>query len=134
MVSKFLKKIIAKDQLGLNTISAICSESKIKIGNIKFLKKNKIFLLLIERLNKESINEEQKVNSILKFEYISASKSKNINQNNNDTILELISINLFKKDRNYEITLLFLNNIIITLTAEIIEVTLEDQKNNDKDW
>ena len=133
MVSKFLKKIIAKDQLGLNTISAICSESKIKIGNIKFLKKNKIFLLLIERLNKESINQEQKVNSILKFEYISASKSKNINQNNNDTILELISINLFKKDRNYEITLLFLNNIIITLTAEIIEVTLEDQKNNDKD-
>ena len=133
MVSKFLKKIIAKDQLGLNTISAICSESKIKIGNIKFLKKNKIFLLLIERFNKESINEEQKVKSILKFEYISASKSKNINQNNNDTILELISINLFKKDRNYEITLLFLNNIIITLTAEIIEVTLEDQKNNDKD-
>ena len=134
MVSKFLKKIIAKDQLGLNTISAICSESKIKIGNIKFLKKNKIFLLLIERLNKESINEEQKVNSILKFEYISASKSKNINQNNNETILELISINLFKKDRNYEITLLFLNNIIITLTAEIIEVTLEDQKINDKNW
>ena len=134
MVSKFLKKIIAKDQLGLNTISAICSESKIKIGNIKFLKKNKIFLLLIERLNKESINQEQKVNSILKFEYISASKSKNINQNNNDTILELISINLFKKDRNYEITLLFLNNIIITLSAEIIEVTLEDQKLNDKDW
>ena len=132
MVSKFLKKIIAKDQLGLNTISAICSESKIKIGNIKFLKKNKIFLLLIERFNKESFNEEQKVNSILKFEYISASKSKNINQNNNDTILELISINLFKKDRNYEITLLFLNNIIITLTAEIIEVTLEDQKINDK--
>ncbi len=132
MVSKFLKKIIAKDQIGLNTISAICSESKIKIGNIKFLKKNKIFLLLIERFNKESINEEQKVNSILKFEYISASKSKNINQNNNDTILELISINLFKKDRNYEITLLFLNNIIITLTAEIIEVTLEDQKINDK--
>ena len=87
---------------------------------------------MIERFNKESINEEQKVNSILKFEYISASKSKNINQNNNDTILELISINLFKKDRNYEITLLFLNNIIITLTAEIIEVTLEDQKINDK--
>ena len=33
---------------------------------------------------------------------------------------------------NYEITLLFLNNVIITLIAEIIEVTLEDQKINDK--
>ena len=54
------------------------------------------------------------------------------NQKNNDKIIELISINLFKKGENYEITLLFLNNVIITLIAEIIEVTLEDQKINDK--
>ena len=132
MVSKFLKKIIAKDQQGLNTISAICSESKIKISDIKFLKNNQIFLLLIERFNKEGIKKEKKINSILKFEYINASKSKNINQNSNDKIIELISINLFKKEENYEITLLFLNNVIITLIAEIIEVTLEDQRINDK--
>jgi len=134
MASKFLKKIIAKDQQGLNTISAICSESKIKISDIKFLKNNHIFLLLIERFNKEGSKKEKKINSILKFEYINASKSKNINQNNNDKIIELISINLFKKEENYEITLLFLNNVIITLIAEIIEVTLEDQKINDKNW
>ena len=134
MVNKFFKKIIAKDQEGLNTISAICTESKIKINNIKFLKKNQIFLLLLERLSKESSSKEKKINSILKFEYISASKSKNIDQNDRDEIIELISINLFKKNQNYEITLLFLNNIIITLTAEIIEVTLEDQKINDKNY
>ena len=132
MVNKFLKKIIAKDQQGINTISAICSESNIKINNIKFLKKNQIFLLFLERLSKESSLKEKKINSVLKFEYISASKSKNIDQNQYDKIIKLISINLFKKDQNYEITLLFLNNIIITLTAEIIEVTLEDQKINDK--
>ena len=132
MASKFLKKIIAKDKQGLNTISAICSESKIKISDIKFLKNNQIFLLLIERFNKEGIKKEKKINSILKFEYINACKSKNINQNNNDKIIELISINLFKKEENYEITLLFLNNVIITLIAEIIEVTLDDQKINDK--
>ena len=131
MVNKFFKKIIAKDQEGLNTISAICTESKIKINNIKFLKKNQIFLLLLERLSKESSSKEKKINSILKFEYISASKSKNIDQNDRDEIIELISINLFKKNQNYEITLLFLNNIIITLTAEIIEATLEDQKIDD---
>jgi len=87
--------------------------------------------LLIDRFSKETNNKEKKIKSILKFEYISTSKSKNINQNFNNTILELISINLFQKDGNYEITLLFLNNVIITLTAEIIEVTLEDQKFND---
>ena len=80
MASKFLKKIIAKDQQGLNTISAICSESKIKISDIKFLKNNQIFLLLIERFNKEGSKKEKKINSILKFDYINASKSKNINQ------------------------------------------------------
>ena len=134
MVNKFFKKIIAKDQQGINTISAICSESNIKINNIKFLKKNQIFLLFLERLSKESSLKEKKINSVLKFEYISASKSKNIDQNQYDKIIKLISINLFKKDQNYEITLLFLNNIIITLTAEIIEVTLEDQKINDKNY
>ena len=34
-----------------------------------------------------------------------------------------------KKDQNYEITLLFKNNAFITLTSEIIDVVLEDQKN-----
>ena len=39
-----------------------------------------------------------------------------------------MAINLFKKDHNYEITLLFSNNRFISLVVEIIEVTLEDLK------
>ncbi len=54
-------------------------------------------------------------------------KSKNINQNNNSGVLELLAIDLFKVGQNYEITLLFQNNAIITLFTEILEVTLEDQ-------
>ena len=54
-------------------------------------------------------------------------KSKNINQNNNNGVLELLAIDLFKVGQNYEITLLFQNNAIITLFTEILEVTLEDQ-------
>ena len=74
-----------------------------------------------------------KINSIIRFEYIQGSKSKNIDQKNQDEELELISIDIFKKNNIFEITLLFLNNKIITLTAEIIEVILEDQKSlNDK--
>ena len=48
-----------------------------------------------------------------------------------DLTVELISIEPFKKDENYEITLLFSNNGLITLTAEIIDVVLEDQKSKD---
>ena len=128
MNKKYFAKIIAKDSQGLQIISAYCSESRVKIHEIKYLKQNKIFLLSIQRLSREIDNSKDKINSILKFDYISSSKSKNIDQNNPDLIIELLAINLFKKDHNYEITLLFSNNAIITLSAEIIEATLEDQK------
>jgi|TARA_B100000929_G_scaffold132388_1_gene104890 hypothetical protein len=123
---KYLAKIIAKDPNGIHVISACCSEAKVKVEEIKFLKKNKIFLLLIERLNKENDNKE-KIKSICKFEFVDEVKSKNIDQNNKNNILELIAINLFKIEEKFEITLLFENNAFITLLTEVLEVTLEDQ-------
>ena len=123
---KYLAKIIAKDPNGIQVISACCSEAKAKVEEIKFLKKNKIFLLLIERLNKEKNNKE-KIKSICKFEFVDEVKSKNIDQNNKNKTLELIAINLFKVEEKFEITLLFKNNAFITLLTEVLEVTLEDQ-------
>ena len=128
MKKRFLKKIIAQSPEDLQIISACCSESKVKLENIKYLPKNKIFLISLERFNKESENKNEKINSIIKFEFIDSSKSININQNNSDLLLELMAINLFKREHNYEITLLFSNNRFISLVVEIIEVTLEDLK------
>ena len=123
---RYLAKIIAKDPNGIQVISACCSEAKVKVEEIKFLKKNKIFLLLIERLNKEKDSKE-KIKSICKFDFVDDVKSKNIDQNNKDNILELVAINLFKVEEKFEITLLFKNNAFITLLTEVLEVTLEDQ-------
>ena len=128
MSERFLKKIIAQNQQDLRVISALCSEAKIKQTEIKFLKKNKVFLLLLERENKEKINSKDKINSILKFEFIETSKSKNIDQNSKNSILELLAIESYKKEKNNEIVLLFSNNGIINLFCEIIECTLEDIK------
>ena len=126
MTKKFLKKIIAQNQEDLRVISALCSQAKIKQSDIKFLKDNKIFLISLERDSKEKNNSKEKIKSILKFEFIENSLSKNIDQNNDENILELLAIDLFKKQNNYEIILLFSKNGIITLNAEIMEVTLED--------
>ena len=128
MDKKYLKKIIAQSPLDLKMISACCSEAKLKLSDIKYLPKNKLFLISIERLNKEIENKSEKISSIIKFEFIESSKSKNIDQSNQEIILELLAIDLVKKNQNYEIILLFSNNAFITLSAEIIEVTLEDQK------
>ena len=128
MDKKYLKKIIAQSPLDLKMISACCSEAKLKLSDIKYLPKNKLFLISIERLNKEIENKSEKINSIIKFEFIESSKSKNIDQSNQEIILELLAIDLVKKNQKYEIILLFSNNAFITLSAEIVEVTLEDQK------
>ena len=127
MSKKFLKKIMAQSPEDLQIISACCSEAKVKTTDIKYLPSNRIFLLSLSRFNKENEQDTKKINSIIKFEFIESSKSKNIDQNNPDLLMELLAINLFKIRHNYQITLLFSKNRIITLNAEVIEVTLEDQ-------
>ena len=126
-MTKYLAKIIANDQEGLQMISACTSGSKVKIAGIKYLKSNKVFLLSIERIKIESDQEDKKINSICRFDFVDNVKSKNINQLNQEMILELIGIDYLKNNDDYEINLIFNNNAYIVLNTEIIEVRLEDQ-------
>ena len=127
MDKKYLAKIIATDNEGLQMISACCAGAKVKISDIKFLKSNKIFLLSVERTKVESGEEYKKVNSICKFDFVDRVKSKNIDQKNKDFLLELIGINYLKNKDDHEINLIFNNNSHISLTTDTIEVRLEDQ-------
>ena len=127
MKKKYLAKIIANDNQGLQMISACCAGSKVKVNDIKYLQSSKIFLLLVERTRLESENDKKKINSICKFDFVDKVKSKNIDQNNHDLVLELIAIDYLKNQKDYEINLIFKNKAYITLTTETIEVRLEDQ-------
>ena len=127
MNKKYLAKIIATDNEGLQMISTCCAGAKVKISDIKYLQSNKIFLLSIERTKIESTQSDIKINSICKFDFIDQVKSKNIDQKNKDMILELIGIDYLKNKDNYEINLIFKNNGHISLKSETIEVRLEDQ-------
>ena len=133
MIKSYFAKIIGKDTKGLQPISACCSAAKIKVSDIKYLKNNKIFLLYLQRFNKEEDEFHKKINSICKFEFVDKVKSKNIDQINKNLIIELLTIDILKKEKNFEIILLFENNAFITLSTEIIEVTLEDQNKSIND-
>ena len=124
---KYLAKIIASDQEGLQMVSACSSAAKVKISDIKYLASNKVFLLSIERIKVENENEDKKVNSILRFDFVDKVRSKNIDQSNQETVLELIGIDYLKNNDVYEINLIFNNNAYIALTTETIEARLEDQ-------
>jgi len=126
-MNKYLAKIIATDKEGLQMISACSSGSKVKVSDIKYLESNKVFLLSIERIKVENENEDKKVNSICRFDFVDKVKSKNIDQSNQELVLELVGIDYLKNNDVYEINLFFSNNSHIALTAETIEAILEDQ-------
>ena len=126
-MNKYLAKIIATDKEGLQMISACSSGAKVKVSDIKYLESNKVFLLSIERIKVENENEDKKVNSICRFDFVDKVKSQNIDQSNQQQVLELVGIDYLKNNDVYEINLFFSNNAHIALTAETIEAILEDQ-------
>ena len=127
MERKYLAQIIATDNDGLQMISACTAGAKVKVSDIKYLKSNKVFLLSIQRIKIETNQEDKKIDSICRFDFVDKVKSKNINQKNDQLILELIAIDYLKNNDDYEINLIFNNNAHIALTTETIEVRLEDQ-------
>tara|TARA_B100001142_G_scaffold327348_1_gene384779 strand:+ start:2061 stop:2462 length:402 start_codon:yes stop_codon:yes gene_type:complete len=127
MDKKYLAQIIATDNEGLQMISACTAGARVNVKDIKYLASNKVFLLSIERTKVETGQEEKKINSICRFDFVDRVKSKNIDQKNSELALELVAINYLKNKDDYEINLIFNNNSHIALTTETIEVRLEDQ-------
>ena len=108
MEKKYLAKIIATDNEGLQMISAYSSGASVKVSDIKYLASNKVFLLLIERAKIEKDQAGKKINSICRFNFVDKVMSKNIDQKNKELVLNLIAIDHLKNKWIYGI-----NNIKI---------------------
>ncbi len=126
-------KLIAKTNEDLRVISAHLQDSIVKISDIASLKKNKIFLIQLNRFMWEDVEKgvfrkNKRIRTVLKFENVLKVTSKNVNQKKNDRFLDFLAIETFKMpDKNYEMNLIFSGDIIIKLVAEAIDVTLDDQ-------
>ena len=124
---EYRPQIIASDVDGLQVVSACSAGAKVRVADIKFLLSNKVFLLSIERTKIETNQEDKRINSILRFDNVLKVKSKNIDQNNKELVLELMAIDYLKNNNDYEINLMFENNVHISLVVEALEILLEDQ-------
>ena len=124
---EYRPQIIASDLDGLQVVSACSTGAKVRVADIKFLLSNKVFLLSIERTKIETNQEDKRINSILRFDNVLKVKSKNIDQNNKELVLELMAIDYLKNNNDYEINLMFENNVHISLAVEALEILLEDQ-------
>ncbi|MDC3152287.1 DUF2948 family protein [Pelagibacteraceae bacterium] len=126
-------KLIAKTDEDLRVISAHLQDSIVKTSDIASLKKNRIFLMQLNRFMWEDIEKgvfrkNKRIRTVLRFENVLKVTSKNVNQKKNDRFLDFLAIETFKMpDKNYEMNLIFSGDIVIKLVAEAIEVTLDDQ-------
>jgi len=124
---EYRPQIIASDLDGLQVVSAACSSGKVRVADIKYLLSNKVFLLSIERTKIETDQEDKRINSVLRFNNVLKVKSKNIDQNKKELEIELMAIDYLKNNNDYEINLMFENNVHISLEVEALEILLEEQ-------
>ena len=132
MKSKNLK-LIARTDEDLRIISAHLQDSIVSTTNIANLKKNKIFLMQLNRFMWEDVEngifrKNKRIRTILKFENVIEVNSKNINLKSEDNFLDFLAIESNQMpDNNYEMKLIFSGDSIIRVVAEVIEVALDDQ-------
>ena len=126
-------KLIARTDEDLRIISAHLQDSIVKTTDIASLKKNKIFLMQLNRfmwedVEKEIFRKNKRIRTILKFDNVIEVNSKNISQKSKDKFLDFLAIESIQMpDNNYEMKLIFSGDSVIRIVAEVIEVTLDDQ-------
>ena len=125
-------KLIGKNPEDLKVISAYTQDSIVAIKDMIFLKKNRIFVMIVNRFMWEDVEkgiyrQNKRIRCAIKFEGILKVKSKKINQKNRNKRLECLAIKCNEiLGKNYEIIFFFSGGGIITLIAEFIEVLMRD--------
>ena len=126
-------KLIAKTEEDLRVLSAHLQDSIASVSDVANLKKNKIFLMQLNRFMWEDVEKgvfrkNNRIRTILKFENVLDVLSKNIDQHKKNKFLDFLAIETnITPDNNYEMKIIFAGDSIIRIIAEAIEVTLDDQ-------
>ena len=126
-------KLIAKTEEDLRVVSAHLQDAIVNVSDVANLKKNKIFLMQLNRFMWEDVEKgvfrkNKRIRTILKFENVIKVHAKNINQLKGNRFLDFLTIETNQMiDSNYEMKIVFAGDSIIRIIAEVIEVTLDDQ-------
>ena len=126
-------KLIANSDDDLRVISAHLQDAIVSLSGIAHLKKNRIFLIQLNRFMWEDVEKgvfrkNKRIRTILKFDNVVSVFSKNINSKDKERFLDFLAIETsILPDKYYEIKLIFSGDSVIKIRSEVIEVTLDDQ-------
>jgi len=126
-------KLIARTTDDLRVVSAYLQDAIANLSEIANLERNKIFIMQLNRfmwedLEKGILRKNKRIRSVLKFENVIKVHSKNIDYSKKDKFLDFLTIETNQMpDNNYEMKIVFAEDLIIKIISEVIEVTLDDQ-------
>tara|TARA_B100000405_G_C16436884_1_gene320092 strand:+ start:96 stop:539 length:444 start_codon:yes stop_codon:yes gene_type:complete len=126
-------KLIANNSEDLKVISAHLQDSIVSTLDIANLKKNRIFLLQLNRFMWEDVEKgvfrkNKRIRTVLKFENVLSVLSRNINPKGKERFLDFLTMESnILEDKTCEINLIFSGDVVIKIKAEVIEITLDDQ-------
>ena len=126
-------KLLATSDEDLRIVAAHLKDAIVLTQDIISLKKNRIFLIQLNRFMWEDVEKgifrkNKRIRTVLKFDNVISVLSKNINTKSNKKFLDFLTIECnVLSDKSYEVKLIFSGDAIIKIKTEIINVTLDDQ-------
>ena len=126
-------KLLATSNKDLNVIAAHLQDSIVSTKDISNLKKNRIFLIQLNRFMWEDVEKgvfrkNKRIRTVLKFDNVISVLSKNINKQDDKYFLDFLTIeSILLTDKSYEIKLIFSGDSVIKINVEVIDITLDDQ-------
>ena len=126
-------KLLATSEKDLRVIAAHLQDSIVTPKDTANLKKNRIFLIQLNRFMWEDVEKgvfrkNKRIRTVLKFDNVISILSKNIDTKNGKRFLDFLTIECsLLPDKSYEIKLIFSGDSIIKIKVELIDVTLDDQ-------
>ena len=126
-------KLLATSEKDLRVIAAHLQDSIVIPKDTANLKKNRIFLIQLNRFMWEDVEKgvfrkNKRIRTVLKFDNVISILSKNIDTKNGKRFLDFLTIECsLLPDKSYEIKLIFSGDSIIKIKTELIDVTLDDQ-------
>ena len=126
-------KLLAVSDEDLRVVAAHLQDAIVSVQDIASLKKNRIFLIQLNRFMWEDVEKgvfrkNKRIRTVLKFDNVISVLSKNINIKDDNQFLDFLTIeSSLLPDKSYEIKLIFSGDAIIKICAEVIDITLDDQ-------
>ena len=126
-------KLLATSDKDLRVIAAHLQDSIVSPKDVANLKQNRILLIQLNRFMWEDVEKgvfrkNKRIRTVLKFDNVISVLSKNIHNKKNKLFLEFLTVETtLLPDKSYEIKLIFSGDVVIKVTVEVIDVTLDDQ-------